>query len=243
MPLRDHFHPALSTQRHWESLHATWAGSIADQLNGGLLPEGYFAEETVHRGARVEVDVATFASGATAPGQGNGVATLPVQTWSPPAAVMVLPTAFPDSFEVRVFDAEGGPRLVAAVELISPSNKVREAHRLALASKCAGYLAQGVALVIADIVTTRRAVLHDDLLRQLGISDERFHLPGGPTLYAIAYRPFQQGDADQIEVWSEALTVGRNLPTLPLWLSAELSLPLDLEASYADACRRRRIDS
>jgi Protein of unknown function (DUF4058) len=243
MPLRDHFHPPLSAQRHWESLHATWAGSIADQLNGGLLPEGYFAEEQVHRGARVEVDVATYASDTKAPARGNGVATLPVQTWSPPTAAMVLPAAFPDSFEVLVFDSEGGPRLVAAIELISPSNKDRESHRLAFASKCAGYLAQGVALVIADIVTTRRAVLHDDLLRQLGVSGEGLRLPGDPALYAVAYRPFRRGDADQIEVWAEPLAVGRNLPTLPLWLGAELSLPLDLEASYADACRRRRIDS
>jgi hypothetical protein len=156
---------------------------------------------------------------------------------------MALPAAFPDSFEVRIFDSEGGPRLVAAVELTSPSNKDREGHRLALASKCAGYLAQGVGLVIADIITTRRAVLHDDLLRQLGISGDEFRLPGGPALYAVAYRPFRQGNADHIEVWPEALTVDRNLPALPLWLSAELSLPLDLEASYADGCRRRRIDS
>ena len=26
MPLLDHFHPPLSTQRHWESFHTTWAG-------------------------------------------------------------------------------------------------------------------------------------------------------------------------------------------------------------------------
>jgi len=45
MPLLDHFHPPLSTQRHWESFHTTWAGSIADALNQQWLPEGYFAEE------------------------------------------------------------------------------------------------------------------------------------------------------------------------------------------------------
>jgi hypothetical protein len=39
--LLDHFHPPISTQRHWESFHTTWAGAIADALNDRLLPEGY----------------------------------------------------------------------------------------------------------------------------------------------------------------------------------------------------------
>ena len=47
MPLLDHFHPPLSLERHWESFHAAWAGSLADALNR-RLPGGYFAEEQAH---------------------------------------------------------------------------------------------------------------------------------------------------------------------------------------------------
>ncbi len=61
MPLMDHFHAPLHPRRHWESFHVTWAGAIADALNETLLPEGYFAEEHAHAGARIEIDVATFA--------------------------------------------------------------------------------------------------------------------------------------------------------------------------------------
>ncbi len=50
MPLLDHFHPPLSSERHWESFHAAWLGSLADDLNR-RLPTGYFAEEQVHAGA------------------------------------------------------------------------------------------------------------------------------------------------------------------------------------------------
>jgi hypothetical protein len=60
MPLLDHFHPPLSETRHWESFHARWAAAIADELNDKLLPAGYYAEEQVHFGGRVEIDVATF---------------------------------------------------------------------------------------------------------------------------------------------------------------------------------------
>ena len=32
MPLLDHFHPPLSVDRHWESLHAAWAGSVCTSI-------------------------------------------------------------------------------------------------------------------------------------------------------------------------------------------------------------------
>ena len=59
MPLLDHFHPPLSLERHWESFHAAWSGSLADALNH-ILPECYFAEELTHAGTGVEIDVATL---------------------------------------------------------------------------------------------------------------------------------------------------------------------------------------
>ena len=65
MQLFDHFHPPLSTVRHWESFHARWAAAIADVLNDALLPGEYFAEVQVHVGSRVEVDVGTFEYAST----------------------------------------------------------------------------------------------------------------------------------------------------------------------------------
>ena len=60
MQLLDHFHPPLSTVRHWESFHARWAAAIADVLNDELLPTEYFAEVQVHVGSRVEVGCIFF---------------------------------------------------------------------------------------------------------------------------------------------------------------------------------------
>ena len=126
MPLMDHFHPPLAPRRHWESFHVNWAGAIADALNE-QLPEGYFAEEHAQIGARVEIDVATFDETGLPSARGTPVATLPSRVWAPPAATMIIPAAFPDSFEVLVFESEGGARLVAAIELVSPANKDRQA--------------------------------------------------------------------------------------------------------------------
>jgi hypothetical protein len=133
MPLLDHFHPPLSPSRHWESFHAAWAGTIASVLNDDLLPEGYFAEEHTHWGPRIEIDVATFEEKSASESNGS-IAT---RTYAPPAPTLSIPSAFPDEFEVRVYESEGGSRLVAAIELVSPANRDRDAHRQAFAAKCA----------------------------------------------------------------------------------------------------------
>ncbi len=213
----------------------TWAGAIADALNEDLLPDGYFAEEHAHAGARIEIDVATFADEKLPAG-----GTVATRVYTPPAPPVVVPVAFPDEFEVRVYEAEGGARLVAALELVSPANKDRESHRTAFANKCAGYLAQGIALIVVDVVTSRTTDLHVDILKLLG-RDTDTGLPAGTDLYAVAYRPIVKNKAGQVESWPVPLAVGRELPTLPLALSAELCLPIDLEATYTMACNRRRL--
>ena len=222
MPLLDHFRPPLHPQRHWESFHANWAGAMADVLNEDLLPEGYFAEEQAHSGGRIEIDVATFESAA------------------PPAPALSTPGVFPDSFEVQIFRSEGGATLVAAIELISPANKDRQDARIAFAAKCASYLAQGIGVLIVDIVTTRRANLHNELVHLLKREDHLL-LPASTDLYAVAYRSQNRQDAEWIDIWPATLAVGQPLPLLPLALGAEICLPLDLEATYVKACRRRRL--
>ena len=41
--------------------------------------------------------------------------------------------------------------------------------------------------------------------------------------------------------WAHALAVGRPLPTLPLWLTDKLAVPLELEVTYEEACRVLRL--
>lgn len=238
MPLMDHFRPPLYPARHWESFQVTWAVTMADALNQSLLPEGYFAEEHAHAGSRVEIDVATFADetfDATAPRNGS----LATKSYAPPTPPLIVPAAFPDEFEVRVFEMSGGYRLVAAIELVSPANKDRKRHRRAFALKCAGYLSQGISLIVVDAVTTRQANLHEEILRVLEEESET-GLQDGTDLYAVSYRPIVQEGREDIHVWPSPLAIGEELPTLPLALNAEICVPLDLEATYSAARDRRR---
>jgi len=234
----------LSTQRHWESFHTTWASAIADALNDQLLPEGYFAEEHVHPSARVEIDVATFEEGPIDPMGSEtaaGVTLLaPPRVWTPPSPTAVVPVTFPDQFSVQVFSSEGGPTLVAAIELVSPANKDRPAERRAFVTKCASYLHQAVSLILVDVVTTRTANLHNELMQLVDGPPESL-LKESAHLYAAAYRPIRRQESDVAEIWMETLELACELPVLPLALNAQYALPLDLNATYDDACRRRRI--
>jgi hypothetical protein len=242
MPLLDHFHPPLITQRRWESFHSSWATKLADALTERWLPPNYIAEEHAHLGPSVEIDVAAFGREASAAREEEGpaVATVDSKVWSPPAADAVIPAVFPDTFEVRVLSTDTGPKLVAAIELISPGNKDRPAERRAFAAKVASYLYQGISVIIVDIVTSRRANLHNEVLRVMEAADT-VQLAPETSLYAVAYRPLRRSQGDEIDVWRSPLALGATLPTLPLGLRAGLVIPVDFEATYAEACLRKRL--
>lgn len=225
MPLLDHFHPPLSERRHWHPFHNSWATYLSSQLNS-LLPEGYFAEANVQYG--VEIDVATFEE----PGTGDSATG-----WVPPPPHASLPLELSETVvEVGIFSRSGGPVLAGAIELVSPANKDRPAHRDALVTKCAAYLQARVGLVLVDVVTDRSADLHGDLLRRLGAEFE----PGSP-LFGAAYRPVERDGGRTLDIWREPIAVGDPLPTLPLWLRGGLCLPVELEATYMRTCVEQRV--
>jgi hypothetical protein len=238
MPLLDHFRSPWSPDWPWDGVHAAWAASIAAQLNRGLLPPDYHAIPLVKRGGQVEIDIATLHQDS---GPGVGGPPGPA-VWAPPAPSIRKPVEFheEDVFEVQVIRHFGGAQLRAAVELVSPANKDRPASRRTFVTKCASYLYQRVSLVVIDVVTERLANLHAELFQFLGLNGEP---PWeSPThLYAVAYRTVAVNGQRALETWPESLALGAPLPTLPLWLDADLSVPLRLEESYAATCAALRI--
>lgn len=240
MPLLDHFHPPLSERRHWEGFHSRWAGALADALNRGELPENLFAEPAVHIGGQAQVDAATLEEDSASAANGRGATrtiTRPAKT--APAPTWVLPAVFPDSFEVKVFSTEAGPTLVAAIELVSPSNKDRPQTRSAFAVKCASYLAQGVHLIIVDVVTSRNANLHNEIMALM--ESAKYDLPSEAKLYSVAYRPVLRESREEIDVWPATFQIGDRLPDLPLYVAADLLIMVDFEAAYQETCRNLRL--
>lgn len=238
MPLRDHFRPPVDNIASWEGFHGGWPMVIVQQLRKQLRA-GYVAEPRVHSGSGVEIDVAAFETGdappLSGPAEGNGgVATA---VWAPPQPSVAVETTLPDydEYEVRIFDARRGRHLVAAIEIVSPANKDRAEHRNIFVGKCAALLQKGVAVSIVDLVTVRHFNLYADLLAFLGHNDPTLTDAPAP-LYAASCRWVKKEKRPILQAWSHVLTVGQPLPTLPLWLSADLVVPLDLEQSYEQAC-------
>ena len=101
-------------------------------------------------------------------------------------------------------------------------------------------LQDGVCVAIVDLVTSRSSNLYRELMEFLGQPDSAF--PGdAPSLYAVALRSSNKADQWFLEVWLNPLTLGRPLPTLPLWLAEDLAVPLELEPSYEETCGILRI--
>ena len=243
MPIRDHFRPPILKRLPWRTLHAGWLGELAARLNA-VLPPGFVALESVQVGGRFELDVATYEAEDPDPveppnGSAGGVAVAP-SVWTPPAATGSFPAVFHDVFELRVYDSDTTGPLVAAIELVSPANKDRDAERKAFAAKCAAYLGGGASVVVLDAVTTRRASLHNEIVRLLD-APAALELPADASLYAAAYRPVRRDEKTLIDLWTAAFKVGDRLPTMPLRLTGDLFVPVEFEDTYTETCRRRRL--
>jgi hypothetical protein len=148
MPLRDHFRPPVWKLTSWEGFHGMWPASMVQQLNQ-VLPEGFSAEPRAHVGDYYEIDVSAFEGNGDSPrrssaGKSSGGAA--TATYSRPKPTFEADGDITDEYEyeVLVFDQARGRQLVAAVEIVSPANKVRPKSRSAFVSKCGALLQKRV---------------------------------------------------------------------------------------------------
>ncbi len=245
MPLRDHFHRPGRSSWRWKSFHAAWATYIAENLNKKPLPPGYLAMPQVQLARQAQVDVAAMhdEEAESLFSSSNGGVAMASVVWAPAKPALVVPTDLADleTLEIQVFNEDEGNRLVAAIELTSSANKDHPAHRRAFVAKCAACLQQDVSVVLVDCVTDRLNNMHAELMDFLELGDEARNVLSS-ELNAVAYRAVKEEQGTpRLEIWPATLRVGEPLPTLPLWLSYTLAVPLDLEASYTSACESLRM--
>lgn len=238
MPLRDHFHPPLSKRKNWEGFHGQWPAMIVQTLNQ-ILPSRFEAEPSVHIGSEIEVDVATVDNriGDNAEFPSNGDVQFDLAL---PSLAVETELLTESEYEVRIHDTERNRRLVAAIEIVSPSNKDRPESRQVFVAKCQAMLKQRVSVTLVDLVTSKNFNLYSELLELVHQRDATLG-EDPPATYSAACRWTPRGSKHFLETWSHILRIGQPLPTLPIWLTEHDYVPLDLEASYEQTCQVLRI--
>lgn len=230
MPLHD-----WSDRGGWEGMHHLWITELLRWVKP-RLPVGYRAyigsAPLLAVGAPSErPDVSVRAWPDLAP---NGSDEMPTDyasdaSLAEPDVEVGVATLDPGT---ALFVASQG-RLVAAVELVSPRNKDRLVARTAYLARYLGYLLEGAHLVLIDV---HRRPLNFSFADY--IADElQLKQPPSPPPIAVSYRvgePAPDGGRF-LAIWRRPLSIGQALPTLPLPLTLNLAVPLDLEHTYSRA--------
>ena len=242
MPLRDHFRPPLDDFHSWDELHGGWPMMIVQELTE-LLPEPYFAAPGVHLGTLYEVAIGTYrrpAAEANDLDLAEGGAA--VAAYAPPKPTLTLEPRLPnqDVYEVRIYDSRRNRHLVAAIEIVSPSNKDRPENRATFVAKAATLLTNNICVSIVDVVSTFDFNLYAEVMSFLNGVDPMLGSEP-PPMYAATLRMRYEDRRRLMDNWYHSLTLGQPLPTLPIWLTETRAISLDLESSYQATCRALRI--
>jgi hypothetical protein len=214
---------------HWRDVHARLIIYIADQLQGQLPPplvdRAEEAEEQPARTVRPDVELVEE---VWKRGSGGVAALAPPVTVAEPILVRA-PEPEVDR-RVAILDPSSGNRVVTAIEVLSPANKISGRARAAYESKQRDFLAAGVNLVEIDLVRKGDWVLS---------VDESVLPPSRRPPYLVCVFRAMQPDLRAIY----RLSLREELPRIAIPLRPrDRDVALDLQQLIAQAYERGRYD-
>lgn len=234
MPIHDWTRVPAGIFHHF---HHAWIERIHEALNGGLLPDDYYAlAEQVAAGVGPDVltlqarDLATNGAGAGATGRGSGSTTL----IEPKARFRVsceeiLQRKRKSKIVIRHVSDD---RIIAILEILSPGNKAGKAAFREFIEKVIHLLNQGIHLLLIDLFppTPRDPQgIHRAIWQEIS-DNEHCELPTDKPLTLAAYE-CDLGTIGHIE----PVAVGDVLPNMPLILAPRSAVEVPLEATYQAA--------
>src|SRR5438552_3724154 len=143
----------------FHDFHLAWIAELRRALNGGLLPQGYYALAEQVAGEIIP-DVLTLQQAGGAPeageafrhGSSTGVLTV---TEAPPRVSVTATSSEAVTLALRrrriTIRHATGDRIIALIEIVSPGNKESEPMLQAFVEKAAAALWQGYHLLILDL--------------------------------------------------------------------------------------------
>jgi hypothetical protein len=238
MPIHDWTRVSDGT---WHDFHVAWITEIRNALNDGLLPADYYAQAEQIAGP-LGPDVLTLQEPADSTnGSGNSHAPEPGRSGaavatSPPRTRMVAEAEMDDYVLKRrtiVIRHTSGDRIVALVEIVSPGNKSSRHAIRSFVEKAVEALYRGFHLLIVDLFPPGPRDpdgIHGLIWRE--ISDEPFSSPKEEPLTLVAYSAGERKKA-----FIEPTAVGRQLISMPVFLTPESHVDIPLERTYLAAYR------
>jgi hypothetical protein len=244
MPLRDHAVEPFNGRFNRQSILGCWPATIIRELNA-TLPPNYRFGVRVFLGRYYELDIGGFdverGFGETVDSDGGtAVLTAPAPTLT---EFIDEPQEADYGVDIYELEATSPGKLVASIELVSPSNKDRPERRRAFTSKCANLWRQKVSVSIVDISHEADFNLYAETLEMIGKTDPSFK--DAPNQYAATLRARDglPGNRWRLESWAYPMSTGEPLPKIPVWLNDTEHVMLDLDATYEQTLRDLRLDS
>jgi Protein of unknown function (DUF4058) len=224
----------------FHDFHVAWIPEIRKVLNGGVLPEGYYALAEQHAGRAIADLLTLHASPAS-------LEPAPARPPLPPATGGVAVADAPPRARRRhtiepaargrrrslAIRHVSGHRLVALIEIVSPTNKDRSRHVKDFVDKAASVLEFDVNLLLVDLFPPGphdRSGMHGAVLQELDPSAEPYDMPAvePATLASYAAGPV-------VEIFVEHVAFGAPLPEMPLFLDPDRYINVPLEPTYQAA--------
>jgi hypothetical protein len=220
----------------FHDFHLSWIAEMRKTLNGGLLPEGYYALAEQHAGRTIP-DILTLHASPLSQ------APLPPLPESGGTAVAEAPPRVRRRQTVEqaalgrrrslAIRHVSGHRLVALLEIVSPANKDRTRTVEDFAAKAVSALDVGVHLLLVDLLPPGPhdpQGMHGVIRQRLDQSDEPYDLPAGEPLTLAGYAA-----GPRVDIYLEHVAVGAVLPEMPLFLRPDRYVYVPLEATYTAA--------
>ena len=225
----------------FHDLHHAWIEELKRALNGGILPDQYYALAEQHAAGFGPDVLAPQASsgedfdedtdGAQAPGESDGGVSLSL---SPPKVQVTAQTDM--EFYRRKQNAvvvrhSSGDRMVAVVEVVSRGNKAGRSALRSFVEKAAELIDQRIHLLILDLYppTPRDPHgIHGVIWEE--ISGQEYVAPADKPLTLAAYE-----SGLTVRAYVEPAAVGDRLAEMPLFLEPGAHVLVPLENTYQDA--------
>jgi hypothetical protein len=220
----------------FHAFHLAWLAHIGEALNGGLLPDGFYALAEQHAGRSIPDVLTLHASPASlTPFRyepetgGTAVAEAPPRLRHHES---VEPAAKGRRRTLAIRHVSGH-RLIALFELVSPANKDRRESVDVFVAKAVEALDMGVHVAVVDLFPPgpfdprgMTGAIRERLIE----FDEPYELPAAEPLMLASYVA-----GPVVEIYSENLVPGAILPEMPLFLTPQRYVSLPLESTYNTA--------